>query len=452
VTTPPLPPRHRRWWTGLLAAALVLAVAAPLSAAVPGDVDGTLPTGVVTTNLGGTYDWPYAVAVQPDGKVVVAGVSNAAGSYDFALARYNPDLGLDRSFGKDGTVITDLGGGWDWAYAVALQPDGKIVVGGVSDVTGSKSFALVRYNPNGSLDATFADGGRMTQDLRPLTGEVIHGLVIEPDGKILVAGVSYEEKVAVDPNGDFIVAQYLPDGRPDPAFGVGGVATTDFGDSAYDEAYALVRQRDGKILLGGYTFSNGGGKVGDGHGGNVVPTGVDNLALARYNPDGLPDDGFGDHGKVVVDAGTIDEEIHGLAVTPDDQIIAAGFVNGEKRGQLMLARFTSDGKLDHCFGTEGFAIMAPSRAQKLDSVTLQPDGMIVAGGQVAPGTSGDFAVVRYDPYGRPDASFGKGGLVTVDNAGKEDRIRAVAIQPDGKIIGAGPSETDFALVRLYGGR
>ena len=193
--------------------------------------------------------------------------------------------------------------------------------------------------------------------------------------------------------------------------------------------------------------------MGDGNGGHVVPTGVDDLALARYNADGMLDDGFGDHGRVKLDAGSIDEEIHGLAVTPDDQIVAVGFVNGEKRGQMMLARFTSDGKLDHCFGKDGFTMTAPvgSRGEKLEAVTLQPDGKVVAGGQVAQGPSGDFAVLRYDPQGQLDASFGKGGLVSMDNLGREDRVRAIAVQPDGKIIAAGPSETDFALVRLYGG-
>ena len=444
--------RFRPRWLLLLALTAALASTAPLSAAVPGEVDESIGThGLVTTNLGGTYDWPYAVAVQRDGKTVVAGVSNAAGTYDFALARYLPDLSLDPGFGRGGTVLTDFGDSWDWAYAVALQPDGKIVVGGVSDVTGSKGFALARYQPDGTPDRTFGDGGRLSQDLRRLTADVIHAVMIEPDGKILAAGVTYEDEVVIRPNGDFMLARYTPDGRPDPGFGLGGTVTTDFGPGTYDEPYAAVRQRDGRILLGGYTFDSGG-VVGDGH-GNRILYGVDELAMARYTPGGMPDESFGRGGKVVVDAGTMDEEIHGLAVTPDDQILAAGFVNGERRGEMLVARFRPDGTLDPDFGQHGFTVTAPagSRSERLSGIVLQPDGKIVVGGQVAKGESGDFALLRYSPQGALDSSFGEGGLVTVDFAGREDQVRALFLQPDGKIVGVGPSETDFALVRLHGG-
>jgi uncharacterized delta-60 repeat protein len=348
-------------------------------------------------------------------------------------------------------VLTDFGDSWDWAYAVAVQPDGKILVGGVSDVTGSKGFALACYQPDGTLDPTFGNGGRLSQDLRRLTADVIHGLIVEPDGRILAAGVSYEDQVVVRPNGDFMVARYTPDGRLDPSFGFGGAMTTDFGSGSYDEPYAAVRQADGKILLGGYTFDSGG-VMSDGQ-GNVVPYGVDQLAMARYTPDGMLDPTFGQRGKVVLDAGTMDEEIHGLAVAPDGKILAAGFVNGERRGEMLLGRFRPDGSLDPDFGRHGLTVTAPagSRSERLSGIVLQPDGKIVVGGQVAKGPSGDFALLRYQPDGALDPSFGRDGLVAVDFAGREDLVRALSLQPDGKIVGVGSSETDFALVRLYGG-
>jgi uncharacterized delta-60 repeat protein len=185
----------------------------------------------------------------------------------------------------------------------------------------------------------------------------------------------------------------------------------------------------------------------------VIPYGVDQLAMARYTPAGMPDESFGRDGKVVLDAGTLDEEIHGLAVTPDDQILAAGFVNGERRGEMLLARFRPDGTLDPDFGQHGLTVTAPagSRSERLSGIVLQPDGKIVVGGQVATGPSGDFAVLRYSPQGALDPSFGEGGLVSVDFAGREDQVRALSLQPDGKIVGVGSSETDFGLVRLHGG-
>lgn len=438
---------RRRFSTTLGVAVLTLALAAPLSAAVPGEVDrGVADEGVVTTNLGGTYDWPFAVALQPDGKTVVAGVSNADGTHDFALARYNPDLSLDPTFGEDGTVTTDFGESWDWAYAMALQSDGKIVVGGVSDQSGSPDFALARYRPDGSLDAGFGDGGIVTIPLRPVTAEIIHGVVVEPGGSILAGGVTFEDSVTLKPNADFMLARLDSAGRPDPAFGVGGVATTDFGSGSYDHAWAMARQPDGHVVLGGYSFRTAAGA------GEVAPYGSDNLALARYRPDGTLDRSFGDGGKVVADVDSIDEEIHALAVTPDGHLVAAGFVNGEQRGDMLLARFRPDGAVDTTFGEEGFTVTAPpgSRSERLRGVALQPDGKIVAVGQVALGPSGDFAVVRYTVDGTLDDSFAAGGLRAVDFDGREDQVRAVAVQPDGKIVGVGQSETDFGLVRLHG--
>lgn len=442
--------RAGRFGFVLTAVGAALVVSTPLSATVPGEVDqGVGPAGSIVTNFGGTYDWAYATAVQPDGKVIVAGVSNAAGTHDFAVARYNPDLSLDETFGNGGTVLTDFGDSWDWAYTVALQPDDKIVVGGVSDRSDSRDFALARYGSDGALDESFGDGGVATMPLRPLSADIMHGVVIEPDGAIVASGVTFDDAVTVGPNGDFMLARFNPQGRLDPSFGVGGVTVTDFGRGTYDEPYAMVRQDDGRIILGGYTFGAAGSGGGD---DSAVPYGADQLAMARYRPDGLLDDTFGQGGTVVLDAGTLDEEIHGLALTPNGKIVAAGFVNGEKQGDLMLSRFTRDGALDPGFGHEGMAVanVLGSRSERLAGVTIQPDGKIVAAGQIATGPTSDFGVVRYTDAGALDESFAENGIKAVDIRTREDRARAVTLQPDGKILGVGTSETDFGLVRLHG--
>jgi len=424
---------------------LVLVVLAPSAPAAPGELDGTFGVGgVLTTNFGGTYDWAYAGARQPDDRILAAGVSNAHGTYDFALARYTTDRSLDPSFGEGGMVTTDFGESYDWGYALALQPDRKIVVGGVSDRGGSKNLALARYLPDGTLDDSFGDGGMVTDGRRPLTTDIVRALALQPDGKILVAGVTFEDKASLDPQGDFIVARYSADGSPDPTFGVGGVATTDFGDGSYDDAYALLRQPDGRIVLGGYSTSAGG---------PGVLFGADQLALARYTPGGLPDVGFGRQGKVLVDAGSLDEEIRALALTPGGALVASGFANGERGGDALVARFTPEGEVDESFGDGGWTISNLSPySEGLAAVALQPDGRIVAAGNVARAKEAlaDFAVVRYDPDGRLDTSFGSGGVATADFSGRLDRVSALILQPDGKLVTVGWSEHDFAMARFNG--
>lgn len=435
-------PRMRRGGTGLVGMVAILAfLLAPSAVATPGEVDATFGAGgTLTTNFGGTYDWAYGVAVQPDGRILAAGVSNAGGTYDFALARYAPDHSLDPTFGEQGTVTTDFGDSYDWAYGLALLPDGRIVVAGVSDLGGSKNLALARYLPNGSLDPSFGNGGLVVEGRRPLTVDIAHGLAVQPDGHVLVAGVTYEDKVSLRQEGDFIAARYTPDGSADPTFGVGGIVTTDFNRGSYDAAHALALQPDGRVLLGGYSTNTAG---------RGTLFGAEQLALARYLPSGVPDFGFGRGGKVIVDAGSLDEEIRALAMAPDGGIVAAGFANGERRGDVLVARFRTDGQLDRGFGDRGLSITDfGTHSERLTAVALQPDGSVVAAGEIAREHHGDFAVLRYDRTGRLDRSFGAEGVASVDFGQRHDRAFAMALDPAGKVVTVGFSENDFALARF----
>jgi uncharacterized delta-60 repeat protein len=179
--------------------------------------------------------------------------------------------------------------------------------------------------------------------------------------------------------------------------------------------------------------------------------GADDLALARYTAQGALDGTFGSGGEVVVDGGTMVEAIRALAVSRDGRIVAAGFVDGEHRGNLLAARFTRYGGLDPTFGVGGMTVTDfGSLSERLEGVAIQPDGRIVAAGQVAREPNADFAAVRYDPQGRLDPSFGKDGLATFDSQGREDRAHALVLQPDGGIVAVGQSETDFAVARFAG--
>ena len=199
--------------------------------------------------------------MQKDGKIVVAGSSNAGGSNDFALARYTKSGVLDASFGTGGKVLSDLGSASnDQAYAVAVQKDGKIVVAGYSDAGGSNDFALVRYTKGGVLDASFGTGGKVLSDLGSASDDGANAVAVQKDGKIVVAGSS-------DAGGsyDFALARYTKGGALDASFGTGGKVLTDLGGSN-DEGSAVAVQKDGKIVVAGY--SNAGGS--------------DDFALARY--------------------------------------------------------------------------------------------------------------------------------------------------------------------------
>lgn len=263
--------------------------------------DGSLDTsfdsdGKVTTDFGGTQDIGKSMAIQPDGKIAVAGYVTDHGNYfKFAIARYNPDGSLDTSFYGDGTVVTVFGGN-DYANAIAIQSDNKIVVAG--DAGGQVGVA--RYNLNGSLDGSFSGDGRVTltfaNDLNSCTA-----IAIQSDGKIVIAGYT---SVNVD---DFAIARLNPDGTLDNSFDNDGKVTTDFSGSA-DEATAVSIQTDGKILAAGTALVNYN----------------DEFALARYNIDGSLDNNFGVNGKVTTDfAGSLDFAM-ATAIQADGKIVLAG--------------------------------------------------------------------------------------------------------------------------------
>lgn len=146
-------------------------------------------------------------AIQPDGKIVVAGrarISEGPSNDDFAVARYNTDGSLDTEFDGDGKVIVAFAGRFDEAFSVAIQDDEKIVAAGFSGST-AEDFALARFNPNGSLDSTFDVDGRVTTSFGA-GRDGAYSVVIQPDDKIVAAGI------ATMTNLDFAIARYNPDG------------------------------------------------------------------------------------------------------------------------------------------------------------------------------------------------------------------------------------------------
>jgi uncharacterized delta-60 repeat protein len=206
--------------------------------------------GLVSTDFNANSDdLATAVAVQQDGRIVAAGRSNAgAQTYPlFALARYNADGSLDPTFGSAGLVITDFGGSGDIVTGVLIQPDMKILASGLSSTsTGNFNFGLARYNPNGSLDPAFGSAGLVTTDYGGID-DVASAVALQSNGKIVVAG-----HTDAGGNMDFALARYSSTGNLDPTFGIGGLVRTDFTNTnAYDQAFSIVLQQDGKIVAAG---------------------------------------------------------------------------------------------------------------------------------------------------------------------------------------------------------
>jgi uncharacterized delta-60 repeat protein len=290
------------------------------------NVDGSLDSsfdgdGRVLTDFG-AFEGPDEagdVAIQADGKIVAAGQTVAgANAPNFGLARYNVDGSLDRSFDGDGRAVTDFGPA-DYGFAsdsasgVTFQADGKIVAVG-SSLAGVNPWnvALVRYNPDGSLDSSFDGDGRVVTDFgqEERAGDV----AIQADGRIVAAGLTRAEPAPRD----FALARYDQDGGLDPTFDDDGKVLTDFG--RIDEAFDVAIQADGRIVAAGNSTAS------------LNPT---DFALARYNDDGNLDSSFDGDGRVLTDFGA-SEFVRGLAIQGDGRIVAAGFTFA---GDFALARY-----------------------------------------------------------------------------------------------------------------
>ncbi len=277
-----------------------------------GDLDSTFGgDGKVTTAVGSSSDYAESVAIQSDGKIVVAGYSHNGSNWDFSLVRYNNKGSLDTAFGTQGKVITNLDSSNDEAHGVVIQNDGKIVVAGSSGSGSNHDFALVRYNSNGTLDKTFSGDGIVTTDVGGF-GDYAESIAIQSDGKIVVAGSSWNGS-----NWYFALARFTSHGDLDTTFGDDGKILTNPGGilGLYDnKAYSVAIQSDGKIIVAG----------------NMTAGSNSDFALVRHNSNGDLDKTFGDNGVVITSIG-FNDYARSVAIQSDGKIIAAGYtdINGD---------------------------------------------------------------------------------------------------------------------------
>lgn len=209
--------------------------------------------GTVTTSIGSGYSGASAVTVRSDGKIILAGDADEAGRAVFAVVKYTADGVLDTSFGGTGIVVTAVGPSWDVAYAVAAQPDGKIVVAGETfrNQTSFYDFGVVRYNDDGTLDQTFSGDGMVNTPIGQYSDSAT-SVAVQPDGKI-VAGGYFDRNFNYDDS--FAVVRYLPNGSLDNSFGNNGKVTTTIERIA--QAHSILLQPDGKIVAAGESYYSG---------------------------------------------------------------------------------------------------------------------------------------------------------------------------------------------------
>jgi uncharacterized delta-60 repeat protein len=429
-----------RRWRHLAVVALIIAVSmlAPrLAQAAAGDLDSRFGNGgVVATDFSQTDDYAFGIAVQPDGKIVVSGQSGIYPDLHSALARYTRNGRLDSTFGTGGKVVVTFDSSSDYLYAPVIQSDGKIVAAGSSRGT---AFLVARFNADGSLDQTFGNNGSVQTTFGDPTAAA-KAVVLQADGKIIVVGVSgagsYSEL------NDFALARYNPDGSLDQSFGTGGKVKTHFPGvfNTGSSATSVALQPDGKLVVGGH-YKN-----------ERTPH---QFALARYNPNGTLDSSFGQAGKVMTRMGLGDAFSFGIALQSNGGIVLAGYSDTTQNHDFSLAGYTSNGTLDSSFGTGGLVTTDFGGATDdiAYALTMQGDGKLVVAGRTGEYPALDFGLARYNSDGQLDQTFGTGGKMAT-NFSSSDQAYAVALQSNGKIVLAGISfngaNFDFTVARYLG--
>jgi uncharacterized delta-60 repeat protein len=367
------------------------------------DSDGRVLTGFPVMDSGNR---PNNMVLQADGKIVVSGVvlsskitvrGQVVYNYDFGVVRYLPGGALDPSFGPGGTgrVTTNIStysstgqsNQNDWSQALAIQPDGKILVGGYSqrDAT-TRNASMVRYNADGTLDGTFGVGGKVVSYFSSVANW-IKDLQVLPDGKILALGSTF-------------IARYNPNGTLDTTSGFGaggaGFSTVSFGSSS-TAMLGMALQRDGSGILQDIVVTGWGS-----NGGTTY------IALARFTPSGVLDTTFGGTG-IITHAPGGNDIANRVYLLPDGKILVTGQSNPNGGSAITLAaRFLPDGSYDPSFGTGGAVLRNfGATGSAFRGSRLQPDGTLVAVGLGSSAHNGstdnNFLIVRYlgDPVTAP---------------------------------------------------
>ena len=425
---------------------------------------------------------PKAV-IQADGKIVIGGrVQMYPTGTDFGLARLNLDGSFDKSFSCDGMQTADFSSSDDFMNSICLQADGKILAAGYTILGGNENFAIARYNTDGSSDMSFSRDGKLTIDFSAFN-DAVNQIAVQRDGKIVAAGYS-----RFGASSSFAVVRYLADGTPDNTFSADGKQTIPLGSGAI--ATALAIQQDGKLLIAGSTavagtshaalvrlniygeldnsFSSDGKEmlpltpaaaleaVAIQRDGKILTAGYSQLnkqrhfSITRCNPNGSIDNTFSKDGRYSVQLG-LNSMAYALRLQPDGTILAGGvashYTAWDPESMFVIMRLNANGSVANSLVT-----YKPRGMTIFNAIAIQPDGKLLTGGVTSPAVKSDFAVARYDQDGKPDISFDLDGKLTFEFGSNGSVARAIAVQPDKKLLVAGymlnRDQDDFALLRL----
>lgn len=415
--------------SNILSLAFIIALLFPLTfIAQPGVLDPTFGNnGKVTLDFLQEADEAKDVAIQTDGKILVAGTSNLNFNIQFALVRFNEDGTLDNTFSEDGIANVQFGSSnFSSAECLAIQPDGKILVAGTTFSGNFYQLAMVRLNIDGTLDNTFSGDGLFTSTFA--TNVFCGAIALDNDGSIVAAGASG----LLGADNHISVIRVQGNGTLDIGFGNNGLQRVDIGTQS--GALSVIVQNDGKIVAAGRTDD---GVYND-------------FAVTRFLSNGSLDATFDGDGKRTFSLAEYDDYATSLLQLPNGKLLLGGISNTE----FALVQLNANGSNNTAFSGDGIVQTDMNDSfDEIQDIALDADGNIVAVGQSAYNIY-DIAVLRYLPNGTLDNLFSLDGKATIDFLGTYDYGQAVALQQDGKIVVAGSTDnngnSDFALARLQG--
>ena len=408
-----------------IGATLSHSVSVPLTVrGLPGSLDqGFGDRGRVVYGLIGPFSSvAYAIAVQPDGKIVVAGNgTNPQQTGNFLVSRFNPDGSHDTAFARGTNVFAPINGSCN---LLALQQDGKILVGGTNS---TNHISVARLLPDGTLDASFGTAGVAEFAVSSYVDAAV-GIAVQQDQKIVVGVDAYA-------NGgpyQFAAVRLDSSGALDPSFGVGGkVLVPSYEASSSDEELGFALQPDGKVLLVGATDA------------------VNAPLVVRLDASGNPDPAFNGGWRLLT--GTWNGNGVALAVQPGGGILVVGNAVNGAASEIGVARLEADGTFDSAFGVDGFTMISVDSNDFARAVTLLPDGNIAVVGSATNGGLAQLFTAKLDAQGQLAPLFGSDGTETLA-LGSGSAAFASTAQADGKLLIAGEmfgTSNHWVVARLW---
>ncbi len=373
--------------------------------------------------FGGKYSEGTSVAVQADGKIVMAGYYRDGFSfnYDIAVARFNLDGTLDETFGEGGWATLDFGSEDDGSCAVLVQDNGKIiVVGSTRNELSFYEVVIAQFDVNGVLDAGFGVDGLVEINTNR-DSAYASDAALRSDGKIIVAGSTWDE----DGDDSFFLSRINSNGTLDTTFGNKGKTITDFSDSAGISGIDIYP--DGKIVAVGNQMA-------------YDPVYYSDVAVARYSADGVLDASFGSGGTTTYDFGAL-EYVNSVALQPDGKMVVVGS-QYNATSDILIVRLTTGGDLDATFDSDGYLVTSveSESSDAAQDVVVQPDGRIIVVGSsyASAANDEDCYIFKFNPDGTADAAFNHNGMIAIDfNQTEHEVAYAMALTAEGDIIAAG---------------